>query len=288
MKNLQRYIWVLAGVLAIIVIGIGVLLVSLFTGTGGAFSAGVNSNIRAIYRMGNAQGNRADVFAKVGDSITVAGQFLTPVGDGLYDLGPHTDLRRTIDHYSTVELRRGNSFQNQSLAAGNGWGTLTILDPDMAKADACNPGESPLACEYRYSKPSVALIMLGTNDMSYLSADEFATNLQRIIDISVETGVIPVVSTIPWREGFDAQVEMYNAAIRQIAERNNIPLWDYAAAMAPLPANGISTDGIHPNAPPWDQYGGSAQFTEAGLQYGFTVRNLTALQMLDAVRQTLP
>ncbi|MEL6270230.1 MAG: hypothetical protein AAFR22_10495, partial [Chloroflexota bacterium] len=80
MKNLQRYIWVLAGVLAIIVIGIGVLLVSLFTGTGGAFSAGVNSNIRAIYRMGNAQGNRADVFAKVGDSITVAGQFLTPVG----------------------------------------------------------------------------------------------------------------------------------------------------------------------------------------------------------------
>ncbi|MEM6530924.1 MAG: SGNH/GDSL hydrolase family protein, partial [Chloroflexota bacterium] len=241
---MRRYVWVLAGVLVIVIIGIVVLLVNLFAGTEGAFSTGVNNNIRAIYRAGLAQGNRPDVFSKVGDSITVAGQYLTPVGDGVYDLGPHTDLRRTIDHYSSVELRRGNSFQNQSLAAGNGWGTLTILDPDMAKADACNLGESPLECEYRYSQPSVALIMLGTNDLTYLSVDEFTANLQRIVDLSVESGVIPVVSTIPWREGFEAQVETYNAAIAQLAERNNIPLWNYAAAMAPLPANGISSDGI--------------------------------------------
>jgi len=43
-------------------------------------------------------------------------------------------------------------------------------------------------------------------------------------------------------------------------------------------ARPAASDGVHPSAAP-----NSADFTPENLQYGMTVRNLTALQALDAV-----
>jgi hypothetical protein len=45
-----------------------------------------------------------------------------------------------------------------------------------------------------------------------------------------------------------------------------------------LPNEGLGPDGIHPSAAP-----DSADFTADSLQFGYTVRNLTALQALDAL-----
>jgi hypothetical protein len=52
--------------------------------------------------------------------------------------------------------------------------------------------------------------------------------------------------------------------------------------MLSLPNNGLSDDGIHPSWPP-GEYSDAARFTGNNLQYGYTVRNFTALQALDAV-----
>lgn len=286
---LSRYTWVLAGVLAAVVVGIIALLVVLFLPRGGtaSFSGGVARNMQAIYQRGLASGNRPDVFSKVGDSITATAYYLKPIGDGSYDLNGYDHLQATIDHYSATTARTGNSFNNLSLAAKPGWASVSVLSADYANPDVCQPGETPLVCEYRTTKPTVALIMLGTNDVAYRSVEEYSADMQRIIDISVAMGVIPVISTIPHREGYAEKVAAYNAALHELAQQNRVPLWDYAAALQDVPGRGLSVDGVHPSVPPWDAQNGAAQFTDESLSYGFTVRNLTALQMLHAVRQAV-
>jgi hypothetical protein len=64
-------------------------------------------------------------------------------------------------------------------------------------------------------------------------------------------------------------------------------LIDYWASMQPLPDRGVRPDGIHPSS-----YTGPdglidcGYLTPDGLQFGYNMRNLTALQMLDLLRRT--
>ena len=246
---------------------------------------GISDNARRIFRRGQSLGNRADVFSKVGDSITVAGQMYTPIGHGSYTLADYGFLQPVIAYYSVANARDGNSFANVSIAADNGWNTGSLLDPELANNPVfwdpqCGPNETPLRCEYRVVKPAIALIMLGTNDVVQLPVEVYRANLERIVQISIDRGVIPVLSTIPERPGSD--VGPYNAAVRSIASAHDIPLWDYWSVMADAPNQGISHDNIHPSEAPGD-HSASADFNQGNLGYGYNLRNLTALMVLDAL-----
>jgi len=248
------------------------------------FVSGITDTARQIFQLGQARGNRAGVFSKVGDSITVATYVLYPFGWGTYDLRQYSAYEPVIDFFSAEDARGGrNAFANISLAADNGWSTTSVLNPGNADLSACNPGESPLYCEYRLVRPSIALIMLGTNDIGSMTPQEYAANLARIVQISRDMGVIPCLSTIPNRTGYELVVDQFNQIIRDTARQFDIPLVDYFAAMQSLPNQGLSTDGVHPSWPPGDDYSMSAHFTAANLNYGYTIRNLTALQALDAI-----
>ena len=62
-------------------------------------------------------------------------------------------------------------------------------------------------------------------------------------------------------------------------------MWNFGGAIDALENNGLS-DGIHPSSPPGngpDDFAAAADFTAENLRYGYTVRNLTALQVLNAV-----
>lgn len=248
--------------------------------------SGITSNARRIFERGQQMGNRRDVFSKVGDSITVATFVLYPIGWGTYNLQAYQYLQPAINFFSVTNARNGNSFANISLSADNGWSTEDILNPGRAQGGICQGGETPLECEYRVVRPAVALIMAGTNDLPVTPLDRYAANLQRIVQISIDRGIIPVVSTIPNRAGFD--VTPFNQTIIQIARANDIPLWDYWTAMQGLPNTGLSGDGVHPSYPSETDFSLSANFTGENLQYGYVMRNLTALQVLDALwRQVL-
>jgi hypothetical protein len=107
--------------------------------------------------------------------------------------------------------------------------------------------------------------------------------LRQIVEISINMGVIPVLSTLP-PKNIDAEQERrvtaWNEVIRAVSIQYDVPLWDYYSTMKPLPNRGMSTDGLHPSVPP---DGATGRFTAENLQYGFTVRNLNALQVLDAL-----
>ncbi|MFN8531646.1 MAG: SGNH/GDSL hydrolase family protein [Anaerolineae bacterium] len=236
-------------------------------------------HIRQIYRLGEQRGNRAGVFSRVGDSISVSYNFLTYFGYDQYSLGRYDYLQTVIDYFGRTNARDGNSFLNPSLAARVGWTAFGVLEPDNADAALCATGETPLVCEYRLVRPSIALIMFGTNDVGYVDPAAYRYNLSRIVDISEQMGVIPVLSSFPPRPGYETRVSEFNRIVQETAADHYIPFLDYYAALTELPNFGLSEDGIHPSAPP-EEEATATNFRPPYLQYGYNVRNLTALEML--------
>ena len=251
----------------------------------GGIVSGVSSHARQIFLDGLARGNLPHVFSKVGDSITAAPNFLVPIGQGNYSLGEYGYLGSAISFFSGTNGRGFNSFAATSIAAHNGWSTVSVLSPANADPHVCRAGETPLACEYRLARPSVALIMFGTNDSGGLPAATFQANLQAIVQISIDMGVIPVLSTIPpkhYNPATDGRVQQFNQIIIATARTYDVPLVDYYQAMVGLPNQGLGPDGVHPS-PAFD--GLNAVFDAQHLRYGYPMRNFVSLQALYVLWQ---
>ncbi len=108
--------------------------------------------------------------------------------------------------------------------------------------------------------------------MDTITADQFKANMFMVIDLIESQGTIAAISTIP--ENFFNQmggvlVPQFNAAIESVASTRHLPLIDYHLAMAPLANSGFN----------------SCDFTSTGLAYGYNVRNLLTLEMLDRLRK---
>ncbi len=239
-------------------------------------------HIRELYRLGQTLGNNPYAFAKVGDSITVNTSFMYAFGTPYYDLGDYQHLQPIIDLFSLPNGHGTDSFRARSLAAEVGWASSALLDPALRNLQHCNWGESPLRCEYRVSQPSFAIIMLGTNDSGYRPLNSFHTDMKRIVEVTESFGIIPIMSTIPNRPTHTSRIAEMNQIIHDIAAEYHIPLLDYALVMSTLPNEGLAWDNLHPSSSP-DGYETAGIFTPANLRYGYVVRNLTALEMLNRV-----
>ncbi len=242
----------------------------------------VISKIKTIAMIGKVRENNLYVFAKIGDSITVGERFLYPFGAGHYQLRDHTYLQPVIDAYVQSSVREVTSFNNPSVASVIGWAAYNVLSPRSADPYQCNAGESPLVCEYRIIQPSIAFIMFGTNDVGYRTQDEFSHDMGEIIKQSMELGVIPVLTTIPPQPRVPDRVTAFNTIIHDLATQNDLPLIDVNAAFSLLPNSGLAYDNVHPSWPPGDEEL-AADFAPENLAYGYTVRNLLTLQMLDQI-----
>jgi hypothetical protein len=247
-----------------------------------AWDSATVAHVRELRARGVAMGNRLSVFAKIGDSITESGSFLFDVGFGWVDLGAYATLATTIQYFSATPLDGGvNSFNRSSVCATAGWTTDDAL---------AGGNDAPLRRELAAIHPAWAIVMYGTNDVDRNTLAAFSANLNRIVDIIEAAGTVPALSTIPDRyDGSDreARAMQIDAAIRNIAAARHVPLIDYWAALQGLPMNGVSADGIHPTVYLSGGSTASGDFTASGLQYGYNVRNLTALLMLNRMR-TLP
>ncbi len=245
-----------------------------------AFNAATIARVRALRAAGLTRGNRANVFAKVGDSITEAAGFLADLGfDYETDYGRYGCLRATRDYFASTSLGSdSNSFNRASVTAMGGWLSSQPLLGDPA---------SPLRAELDATHPLYAIVMIGTNDLASGTLAEYTTNLTRIVTIIEEYGTVPIVSTIPDRPEdarFAPLVTSFNDAIRALTASRNLPLVDYWQSMQDLPGHGVSDDGIHPSI--FRDMGDAQgrQLTDAALRFGYNMRNLTALLMLERLR----
>ena len=243
--------------------------------------SGFSSTTHEIYARGQANGNLPNVFAKVGDSITVSFHMFHPIGQHEYDLQTYQHLQPTIDFFATSPI---NVFTRDSLAAGVGWNAAAVLSSRFADPTQCEVKESPLECEYRLIHPSFALIMFGTNDVGYVPIETYRHNMQHIIDITTTHGIVPIISTIPPRVGYEEGVLQFNQVIRELAQQNDVPLWDYGYAMAVNMPTSLTFDGVHPSLPPRG-HEDVANFSPNNLYYGYVLRNLSGLHVLDSLRQ---
>jgi len=228
----------------------------------------VTQAARNLYRRGLVQGNDSQAFSKIGDGEISTEWFLTvfDLGQEHYDLGNYQNLTTIIENFQ-------GSFERRSVAARRGFNTTSILDSSAADLAFCNSGESPLSCELRIHNPSIAILSLGTNQVH--RPEEFEAGMRQIIDVLISRNVLPILST----KGDNLEGDhRLNRTIACLAQEYQIPLWNFWAAIQPLPNHGLQPDQEHLT------YSGANDFDDSrAMQYAWAVRNLTALQVLDEV-----
>jgi hypothetical protein len=228
-----------------------------------------------IYLHGLALGRDPHAFSKVGDCGGTPSWFL-----GAFDLNLEIQEYYRLgeyDHLTTVIAHFPGSFERYSMAVSPGFNTSSIFSPLWADTEFCERDEGPLQCEFRVHNPSIALVMLGTND--YVRPEEFEENMRRLIEYGIEQGVLMVLSSKADNLEGDHAI---NRTIYQLALEYELPYWNFWAAADPLPAHGLQEDGAHLTWAPnfFDD--------ERVMRSGWPWRNLTALQALDALLQSLP
>ena len=98
--------------------------------------------------------------------------------------------------------------------------------------------------------------------------------MRAIIELSIDQGVIPILSTKADNLEGDGSL---NAKIAALAREYGVPLWNYWLAVQPLPDQGLQDDQVHLT---W----GPNQFNDPQvMKSAWATRNLTALQTLDVV-----
>lgn len=221
-----------------------------------------------VYKQGQEKGRDPHVISVVGDCESSTDWFLKDFARGkqYYRLGPYKDLQETIDYFNP-------SLGYFSFAAIRGATASTVLATLWRDPKYCEPGETPLSCEFRVHNPGFALIALGTNDIHH--REEFEPKMRDIVEYSLEQGIIPILVTKADNLEGD---ESINEVITRIANDYQVPLWNFWAAVQPLPFHGLQTDNAHLTIAP--------NFFDdpVNLDYAWPVRNLTALQVLESMR----
>lgn len=231
----------------------------------------ISQRAREIYLRGLDMGNRPNSFIKIGDCDATPTWFLGDFDQGphLYSLGEYTELQQTIDYFK-------GSFGRDSVAVRRGFNSASVLSPIWANSAECNKNETPLDCEVRIQNPSIALLLIGTNDTH--NPEQFEPNLRKILDRLIERGILPILSTKADNREVDHRI---NQVIVQLAHEYDIPLWNFWLAIQPLPSHGLQEDGVHLT------FAANHFNDPVRMKAAWPWRNLTALQVLDVVRREL-
>ena len=238
-------------------------------------------SLHAIFERGQTLGNDPAVFTTVGDCNTDTSYFLSAFDRSNYDLGPYETLQPTVDYFA-------GWFSHKSLAGEIGLNANMILDPNFADPSICLPkeGEGLLACEYRRERPAVAVMMFGINDLLNLNADLYTQALRQIVTLSIDAGVIPVLTTFTWHHDERyGQALAFNVITVEIAREYGVPLVNFWRAAQTLPDYGLMLDYTHltdSGFPPGDY---RIAFTGEEAFSGYALRNLLTLQTLDLLRR---
>ena len=232
----------------------------------------ISDRARAIYEYGLYLGTDPTHFSVIGDCQNVASYFMSVFDEpGEYELGPeYSYLQPTIDFFH-------GSFSRKSLAVKGGFNAAAVLSPLRSDPKSCNKNESPLDCELRTWRPSIVIVSMETW-WSEKPAEEYDKYMRRVLDRIIETGALPIIATKADNLEGDHAI---NATVAQIAYEYEIPLWNFWAAVQPLPNHGLSPDNFHLT------FARNFFDDRQRMKSAWPWRNLTALQTLDLVRNKL-
>ncbi|MEQ8677731.1 MAG: hypothetical protein RLP44_04025 [Aggregatilineales bacterium] len=201
----------------------------------------ISDDMRMVYALGQSLGNRSETITKIGDSLSVSSIYLTPMWRTDHRLGAYDYLADPIAYF-------GESTRHESVASRIGLNTSSIFDPMWADQVLCNADESPLLCEYRLTRPSIAFIMFGPNDVvSNMTVEGYESQMRVLVEITLDVGIIPVLSTFsthPQSRWWDKSMA-FNLALVDIAADYDVPIMNLWSAARALPNYGLAGDNIH-------------------------------------------
>src|SRR5262249_25857392 len=115
---------------------------------------------------------------------------------------------------------------------------------------------------------------------------QLKANLTNAINKAAGQGTIPVLVTIVGAASpaDDPQVSPYNNAILEVAQTENVPLFNLYAVRKDNPATVNPANGTLSDPGP----GKRADFSPAGLAFGLNDANLHLLELLAALKNTVP
>lgn len=224
--------------------------------------------LQDLYAEGLAAGNNPQAFSKVGDCQNVDSMFLSPFDSPPeYRLGEqYAYLQPTIDQFA-------GSWERHSQAVRGGFNVASVFSPLMSDKEFCGKEETPLDCEFRLNKPSIVIISMETW-WSKRPAETYETYLRQIVEYVLEKKAVPILATKA--DNLEGEWAI-NAAIARVAYDYDVPLWNFWAAVQPLPGHGLTSDSFHLTT-------GATYLDEPELlKRAWPWRNLTALQTIDAV-----
>ncbi|HYE04043.1 MAG TPA: SGNH/GDSL hydrolase family protein [Planctomycetota bacterium] len=191
----------------------------------------------------------------------------------------------------------------------DGDGMPHVAGQALARAALADAGSYPgglraSTVAVAYADAEVAVIMLGTNDVSASrTAAETKGGLVAIIDLFEAQGVAVVISTIPPHIGNETLGDQTNASIRALARERSLPLIDFDAeirARRPNDWNGtlLGLGDVHPSAAdgtygsasdPYADGGDPATHTtgQAAANVGYLLRSWLTVQKLKEVKAAL-
>jgi hypothetical protein len=236
----------------------------------------VSPEMLEVYQRGLARGRDPNRFSKIGDCQNITTYYLAMFDSGSYSLGTdYAYLQPTIDHFK-------DSWWRESLAVKGGMNVAAVQNVMWANAQQCKSGETPLQCELRVYNPSIAIISMEESWSG--SIDNYDFYMRKIVEYVLSQDIVPILAT---RSETPTQERQINAVVAKIAEDYHIPLWNFWAATANLENNGISDDGFHLTGKDSAPDVRSHFDNPDNLKFGWTQRNLTALQAIDAVYRGL-
>jgi len=251
--------------------------------------------LRNIARHGAALAD--NVFMKVGDSISDSQNYLgcfkgdinnrAPTYEFNIVFGGHEDLAEAIFHFRSAKIGQTSPFDRESKCTKVGAAVTWPFDGDTPP---------PFEQETAALNPQFAGAMYGTNDIgsggsakSLLDAKvrPYQKGLVTLVDAMLERGIVPWLSTIPPRiddPAFMEIVPVFNAVVRGVAEGRQIPLVDFNRDLLAVAGYGLGGDGVHPNA---QEYNTPCHLDAQSMAYGYNVRNLGALTVLDRLMKVV-
>ncbi len=193
------------------------------------------------------------VFIHIGDSITYANQNTAWARGGkghsaevkAFLKWSHAGARNDSDGWwlASVDVPSGRSH---TAASG------VRADQYLKGGRGGLPSLAEILQKYN---PQLALYMLGTNDITAgRPVAAYLADVEKAIDALHANGTIVILSTLPPYRGRAKQVDSYNAALREVAKKRQLPLIDLHAEMIRRAGDNaekayLSKDGVHLSFP---------------------------------------
>jgi hypothetical protein len=209
-----------------------------------------------IYRQGQKMGNDPHSFSRIGDCQSEPEVFL-----GIYDDPSRYYFRDNYQYLKMTVEQFAGAFARPNVTARRGFGVSSIFSPLQNDPKVCTSNETPLECEFRLHKPILVFVSMGTNWCKGCTA-KYEEYLRKIVDLSIQQGVIPILSTKADNMEGDNSL---NETVARVAYDYDVPMWNFWLAVQYLPNNGLEKDNVYLTVDAWN------------------TRSFTGLQTLDTL-----